>query len=140
MAGRIIYLFTPMSEQHPNRIREIRKKKGLRANALADKLNVSAMQLSYWERGIRGLTIDNAERIAAALGVDTADILPATATTLALTDAERRHLENYRALDAVARRTVEGVAENLIEWRGFPRPDGNAATPPSPKNRDVGTT
>lgn len=95
------------------------------ARALAALLNITPMQLSYWERGARRLTITDAERVATALGVDTADILPSHATALVLTDAERRHLENYRALDAIGRRTVEGVAENLSEWRGFPVAGGD---------------
>ena len=53
-----------------DRIRSARKEKGLTQSELAEKLGISYMVISQYERGIRNPKLDTVRRIADALGVD----------------------------------------------------------------------
>ena len=52
-----------------DRIRELRKQRGLTQNAFADELHVSFQAVSNWERGIAPLELENLINIAAYFGV-----------------------------------------------------------------------
>lgn len=59
-----------------NRIREIRKQKGLTQQELADKVGVSQTQIGRWETSERGLDIDVLPVIAKSLNVEPWELLP----------------------------------------------------------------
>lgn len=58
-----------------NRIRELRKQRGLTQNAFAAELNVSFQAVSNWERGIAPPELENLINIATYFGVLTDDLL-----------------------------------------------------------------
>lgn len=55
-------------------LRTVRKAKGLSQEAFADALSIHRTYVGGLERGERNVTLRTVERIAAALGVDPADL------------------------------------------------------------------
>ena len=117
----IHYLFTPMTKKAdllPNRIRQLRGEKGMTIVELAARVGTSKQMMGMLERGDRALNLEWQRRIARALGCSPGDLLLAADNPWgALTSDERTLLEQYRALDAVGRRAVRGVADNLSSFR-----------------------
>jgi transcriptional regulator with XRE-family HTH domain len=113
-------------ETLPNRIRQHRKAAGLTLEELGEKVGLSKSMVGLLERGLRRVSDVYMRRIAATLGVSPADLLHPDDNPYALTEDEKRHLDNYRQLDAVGRRTVANVAENLREWTST-HPEGDDA-------------
>ena len=58
-----------------NRLKELRKEKKLTQKELADKINVSKLTISRWERGERVPKSDKAQALADFFGVNTAYLL-----------------------------------------------------------------
>ena len=58
-----------------NRIKELRKQRGLTQNAFADALHVSFQAVSNWERGIAPPELENLINIATYFGVLVDDLL-----------------------------------------------------------------
>ena len=58
-----------------NRIKELRKQRGLTQNAFAEELHVSFQAVSNWERGIAPPELENLLHIAAYFGVLVDDLL-----------------------------------------------------------------
>jgi transcriptional regulator with XRE-family HTH domain len=56
-------------------LRILRKAKGLSQEAFADALEIHRTYMGGLERGERNVTLKTVERIAAALGIDPADLL-----------------------------------------------------------------
>lgn len=56
-------------------LRRLRKAKGLSQEAFADTLRIHRTYMGGLERGERNVTLKTVERMAAALGVDPADLL-----------------------------------------------------------------
>jgi transcriptional regulator with XRE-family HTH domain len=56
-------------------LRILRKGKGLSQEAFADALGIHRTYMGGLERGERNITLKTVERIAAALGIDPADLL-----------------------------------------------------------------
>lgn len=56
-------------------LRSLRRTKGLSQEAFADTLHIHRTYMGGLERGERNVTLKTVERIAAALGVDPADLL-----------------------------------------------------------------
>ncbi len=52
-----------------DRLRKLRKKKGLIGQQVADKLGISKQQYSHYERGRHAPTVANLPLLASALGV-----------------------------------------------------------------------
>jgi len=67
---------TPASNQAPNRIRELRDMRGLSQEELGDRVGLSQQQIGSLERGQRGLTLVATQKLAHALEVAPADLLP----------------------------------------------------------------
>jgi transcriptional regulator with XRE-family HTH domain len=111
--------FTAMDEA-PNRIRELRLEAGLSQQALGDKVGVSKMTISDLERGEMRLDLDYMRRIAYALGVLPADLMPARDNPLALSIHEHRLVEQYRTGDENQREQLHKVADVLIPFRHEP--------------------
>lgn len=59
-----------------NNIRELRKKRGLTQQQLADKLGISQVHLGRLETNARSMDLEQVEKISAALGVKPYEILP----------------------------------------------------------------
>jgi transcriptional regulator with XRE-family HTH domain len=56
-------------------LRKVRTANGLSQEKLADLCDLHRTYVSSVERGERNITVDNMERLAAALGVDIRDLL-----------------------------------------------------------------
>lgn len=100
-------------EDSPNRIRELRMAATpkMSQQALADMIGVSKVTISDLERGSMQLTQDYMRRIAHALGVTPADILPKCDNPDGLTFEERELLNQYRHASADQREQLKRVAE-----------------------------
>ncbi len=80
-----------------NRIKELRKLRGLTLEALAERLNASNQHVSHLENGRRRLTVDWIERIAKALGCHPFELLD---DRLAVkSEREEALLELFRSLN-----------------------------------------
>jgi len=64
--------------QNMNRIRELRHKRGLSLQQLADASGTSKSQIDKLEKGNRRLTVDWMVRLARPLGCDPRDLLPSS--------------------------------------------------------------
>jgi transcriptional regulator with XRE-family HTH domain len=95
-----------------NKIKEIRKQRGLTQPELAKKVGTSRSQITKLERGERQLTQHWMERIAAALECNPQDLLPGTPT---LTEKEKAVLAVYNKLTPEQQRAVMQVATALSE-------------------------
>jgi len=77
-----------------NKIREVRKRKNISQNQLAEMLGTTQPALAAIESNKRMPKIETLERIAAALGVDILALLPSyvTAEAVSLTTPEEKEL------------------------------------------------
>ena len=111
----------------PNRIRLLRKARGLTLADLAPRAGMTNGHLQKLEVGERELTLPVMERIAAAMSVSVADLLPSALG--GLNEKERHIIDTYREVPSYARSAIEGVAESQQPWRGQPEvadfPDGH---------------
>lgn len=89
----------------PNRIKELRIAKGLSQDALAELANTSQPQIDRLEKGQRNLTQTWMTRIAKALGVRPAELLP-----------ESRGITPDQ-LDEIARALKDAMAEEGVTLR-----------------------
>lgn len=64
-----------MSETFSNRLRALRKSKGLNQTQLAEKIGVSLLTVFRWEKGERTPRIEEVKALAKALNVSEADLL-----------------------------------------------------------------
>jgi transcriptional regulator with XRE-family HTH domain len=63
-----------VTEKFGQRVRELRKARGLSQEALADLCNLDRTYISGIERGLRNVALKNIEAIAQALGVPMSDL------------------------------------------------------------------
>ena len=85
------------------RIRSIRKKKGIPMKQLADMIGVSEQAVSQYELGKRAVKIDTAEKIASALGVPLAEIAsPDIASDMELYEDIQKESADRAILSAMA--------------------------------------
>lgn len=103
-------------QELPNRIRALRGTRELTLAQLAKKAGMTTGHLQKLEVGDRELTLPVMERIAAALAVSVADLLPATLG--GLSDKERRIIDTYREVPGYLRGAIEAVAEGQQPYRG----------------------
>ena len=59
-----------------NRLRELRQAKGISQEALADLAGLHRTYVSSVERGERNISLQNIDRLASALEVSLADLMP----------------------------------------------------------------
>lgn len=102
----------------PNRIRELRLEAGLSQQALGDAVGTSKMTISDLERGSMQLTQDYMRRIAQALGVVPADLLPAQDNPEGLSIEERELIERLRLATPEQREQVHRVADVIAPFQG----------------------
>lgn len=108
----------PKIEDLPNRVRYWRKQRGLTLRQLAPIVGIAFPSLGKIETGKLDLRHYWMERIAAALDVAPADLLPLGHG--GLTEKERELVETYRELPEANRRVIDGVKDTLQPWRGPP--------------------
>jgi transcriptional regulator with XRE-family HTH domain len=108
----------------PNRIRELRTAVKMSQQELGDRAGCSKMTISDLERGNMELTLTYMRRIAPALGVAIADLLPRSENPWALSRDEREYLDRYRHADEAQRLTLQRVTDAVVPP---PRRDERAA-------------
>lgn len=107
-----------------NRIRELREAQGLSQAELARRIHVSPPALQKVEIGARKLDQHWMRRIAKALGVSSAELLPTVDNPWALSDDEKRLIEMYRHSKEEDQEKLRRVADVVLEFRG---PERDAA-------------
>lgn len=110
----------PTSSDLPNRVREWRDRRGMTLRELAEApgVGIHYAHLSKIELGQRELGQVSAERLAAALGVPTADLQPLDHG--GLTERERFLIETYRQVPEGMRAAFDALAESQQVHRGEP--------------------
>jgi transcriptional regulator with XRE-family HTH domain len=63
-----------------HRLRKIRERAGISQERLAELAGLHRTYISTVERGLRNISLVNIERVAAALGVEMAKLMPARAS------------------------------------------------------------
>ena len=96
-----------------NRIRELRKAKGLTLQTLADRVQASNQHISHLETGRRRLTIDWIERLAKGLDCDPLALLGANAEEI--TEQELLLLKVFRTLNEDQRKAFIAAAAALAK-------------------------
>ena len=107
--------FTAMSDA-PNRIRELRMAAGLSQQTLGDRIGVSKVTISDLERGNMKLDVGYMGRIADAIGVAAADLLPKSLNPDSLSREERMLIERYRSASDEQREQVQKVTDVLLPF------------------------
>jgi len=103
---------------HPdNRIRELRKKRGLSQKEAADRIGMHQTHFSKLENGQRPLSLDWARRIAKLFGVNVADLLSDDDNPERLAEDERPLIERYRAGSEDEKATMHRVTEAISPYR-----------------------
>jgi transcriptional regulator with XRE-family HTH domain len=101
----------------PNRIRELREAIGMSQAELARRINVTPPALQKVEVGTRGLDQQWMRRIAPALGVTPADLLPLEDNPWALQPNERALIDSYRHAEDEDRDKLMKVADVVLGYR-----------------------
>jgi transcriptional regulator with XRE-family HTH domain len=102
LAGAVILQFRAM-DQLPNRIRELRKARGMKLEALANRVGCAVSMMSDLERGNRDLTHHWMKIVARVLKVQVADLLSDKENSKSLSAAERELVDLYSAADEAQR-------------------------------------
>lgn len=122
MSAEVLHFFRVIDA--PNRIRELRVAAELSQQALGERIGVSKVTISELERGLMKLDTEYMRRLAGALDVLPADLLPLSDNPYGLTGEERELIERYRAASDDQRDQVRKVADVLIPYRGEPADTG----------------
>lgn len=118
MSADILH-FATMTDA-PNRIRELRMQAGLSQTGVADRIGVSKVTISELERGLMRLDLDYMRRIAHALDVAPADLLPLTDNPAALSVKERELIDRLRAASDDQRDQLMKVADVIAPFHHAP--------------------
>ena len=95
-----------------NRIKELRKKKKLTQEELAEKINVTKLTISRWERGERVPKSDKAQQLANYFGVSVAYLLGYSEFNETLKEAVQ---EGDKNKGAISKETGRKLLDNLSE-------------------------
>lgn len=101
----------------PNRIRELREAAGLSQAELARRIHVTPPALQKVEIGARKLDQLWMRRIAAALEVSAAELLPEEDNPWGLDDQEKELIERYRAAAGDDRERFDRVADAVLNYK-----------------------
>lgn len=101
----------------PNRIRELREERGISQAELARRISVTAPALQKVEAGARKLDQQWMRRIARALDVEPADLLPVVDNPWGLSDEERALIASYRHATADDREKLSRVADVVLGYK-----------------------
>lgn len=123
MESAIVLQFPAMSrnldlESLPNRIRFWRLQRGHTLKELSAITGIAFGHLAKLETGVRELNMARLERIAQALDVPPADLLPLAFG--GLSPRERMLVDTYRDVPDGLRKSLEAVAESQQPFRGQP--------------------
>jgi transcriptional regulator with XRE-family HTH domain len=102
------------------RLRAIRQRRGMTQSELADAIGTHFTGISAVERGVRGLTLQQAVKLATALKVSPDELLhPKKATPVKPVDRREgrllRRIERIRDLPPLQQRTVLDVLDSLLK-------------------------
>lgn len=95
-----------------NRIKELRKKKKLTQEELAEEINVTKLTISRWERGERVPKSDKAQQLANYFGVSVAYLLGYSEFNETLKEAVQ---EGNKNKGAISKETGRKLLDNLSE-------------------------
>lgn len=115
MSAEVLHFFRVIDA--PNRIRELRMEAGFSQQALADRIGVSKPTISDLERGNMKLDLEYMRRLAVALDVLPADLMPRSDNPWALSAEERDLIERMRAAAADQREQLLKVADVIVPFR-----------------------
>ncbi len=113
-------------------IKAARKKAGMTQAELAQKLGISYVGVSQWERGLRNPKIETLNRIAAALGLeDETPLPPLFGPSPTLEDSRRENLLAFydHLLNEEGKREAVKRIQELTEISRYQAPK---SPPPSP--------
>lgn len=79
-----------------NRIKELRKERGLTQEELAEKIGTTTQTVGRWENRTVSISIQRLNEIASALGVSSGDILETGESSLS--QKEKALIDNFRHL------------------------------------------
>ncbi|MBQ8121693.1 MAG: helix-turn-helix transcriptional regulator [Ruminococcus sp.] len=80
------------------RLRQIRKSKGLSIYKLSQETGISQNHISDLELGRRKPSVDTIKRLIEPLGITLSELFNEDSTVTILSDSERELVENYRTL------------------------------------------
>lgn len=109
-----------------NNIKELRKKRGLTQQQLAEKIGISQVHLGRLESNARSMDLEQVEKIAAALGVKPFDILPQKWQPEEITPEEREilrmikkqpHLKHQIIAIHLRKKTMQRILNNRYKFR-----------------------
>jgi transcriptional regulator with XRE-family HTH domain len=102
-------------------VRFWRDQVGLKQEELGKLVGLSKVQISRIELGQRDLNFGYARRIAAALGVATADLLTELDNPVAADPKLSEINKNYRLATDEGRNTIAAVAQSSAQFRAGPK-------------------
>ena len=82
-----------------NRLRDIRKSKGLSIYKLSQETGISQNHICDLEHGRRKPSVETLKRLIIPLGISMAELFNENGEISVLSDNERELVENYRTLD-----------------------------------------
>ncbi|WP_432815752.1 helix-turn-helix domain-containing protein [Sphingorhabdus sp.] len=103
--------------EYPNRVRFWRDQARLKQEDLGKLVGLSKVQISRIEIGQRDLNFGYARRIAAALGVTTAELLNELDNPVAADPTLHEINKNYRLATDEGRYTISVVAESSAKYQ-----------------------
>lgn len=108
-----------------NNIKELRKKRGLTQQQLAEKLGISQVHLGRLETNARSMDLEQVEKIAAALEVKPFDILPTEWQPEEISPEEREILRMIRktaAPQTADNRDISPTENSTADTQQSPQP------------------
>ena len=127
-------------------IQILRKETGLTQAELARKIDVSAITIQQYERGVREPNLETIEKIAKALGVEFIDVLAigtiqaqskSHTGNAAITEKENRLLSHFRNLNDNGQSVAVERVQELTQIPRYQRPAEDAQSAPSaPDDKD----
>jgi transcriptional regulator with XRE-family HTH domain len=100
-------------KQIGQRIRELRRQRGVSQVELAKSLGTYQTVISAVERGVRGLTLHQIVRFAEALGASPNDVLLKDGTAESTTLSDRRFLRRLQKIERLPKRDQQALLRTI---------------------------
>ncbi len=110
-------VMTTQLDTYPNRIRELRKARGMTQAELAEAIGTSAVHVGHLELGRREISLTMLRAIARVFDVPTADLLSRDDNPLSANPRSRRLLTLFGQAEEPGRQAIERVAESMADYR-----------------------